>query len=63
MTAVTIMPPLTRRLYVPLVKDDRALGVFVIFRQEVRPFTDKQMALKQIGNDDLRREQAEKRKR
>jgi len=34
-------------LYVPLVKDDRALGVFVIFRQEVRPFTDKQMALVQ----------------
>ena len=32
-------------LYVPLVKDDRVFGVFVIFRQEVRPFSDKQIAL------------------
>jgi len=34
-------------LYAPLVKDDQAVGVFIIFRQEVRPFSDKQIALLQ----------------
>jgi transcriptional regulator with GAF, ATPase, and Fis domain len=34
-------------LYVPLIKDGGVLGVFVIFRQEVRPFSDRQIALVQ----------------
>ena len=32
-------------LSVPLVKDQESVGLFTFFRQEVRPFTDKQIAL------------------
>jgi PAS domain S-box-containing protein len=34
-------------LAVPLVKEDAVLGIFVIYRQELRPFTDKQIAVLQ----------------
>ena len=34
-------------LFAPMVKDDKAIGVLTIYRQEVRPFTDKQIELMQ----------------
>ena len=32
---------------VPMLKDDEVIGLFIIYRQEVRPFTDKQIELVQ----------------
>jgi two-component system, NtrC family, sensor kinase len=32
---------------VPILKDDQLLGVIIIYRQEVRPFTDRQIAVVQ----------------
>jgi two-component system, NtrC family, sensor kinase len=32
-------------LNVPMLKDDELIGVFAIYRQEVRPFSDKQVGL------------------
>jgi len=33
--------------FIPLLKDDAVIGLFIVFRQEVRPFSEKQIALLQ----------------
>ena len=32
-------------LVVPMLKEDELIGAFIVSRQEVRPFTDKQIAM------------------
>src|SRR5262249_34084934 len=32
-------------IFVPMLKDNEVVGVIIIYRQEVRPFTDKQIEL------------------
>ena len=34
-------------ILIPMLKDDKLIGFVAIYRQEVRPFTDKQIALVQ----------------
>ena len=39
------MPAASNLLWVPMLKDEDLVGVIGIYRQEVRPFTDKQIEL------------------
>jgi transcriptional regulator with GAF, ATPase, and Fis domain len=44
---ITIYGGARTQLGVPMLKEDRLIGVIAIYRQEVRPFTDKQVELVQ----------------
>jgi class 3 adenylate cyclase len=46
-SAPTRMAGARSMLGVPMIKEDRLIGAIVIYRQEVRPFTEKQVALVQ----------------
>ena len=43
----TVMGRARTELCVPMLNDDKLIGAFTIYRQEVRPFTDKQIELVQ----------------
>jgi signal transduction histidine kinase len=43
--------PARTRLYVPLMRDGEAIGIFILSRREVRPFSDKQLELVQTFAD------------
>jgi two-component system, NtrC family, sensor kinase len=43
--------PARTRLYIPLMRDREAIGIFILSRREVRPFSDKQLELVQTFAD------------